>query len=254
MDDLAVAMAATRAGAEVITSAGASGRAVAYKGDVDPVTETDSASEAAVLEVIRAHRPGDHVLAEESGGAGWEAGRVWIVDPLDGTVNFLHGLPHVGVSVGLWVDGTPAVGVVVDPYRNEVFHAAAGRGAFMNGRPIEVSPTDQLNRSLIVTGFPYDRHQRAAEYAAALGKVLARAQGVRRLGAATLDFCWVAAGRFDGYWEYGLGPWDAAAGMLILSEAGGQTTDFEGGRYILGSSTVLATNGHIHGAMVEALR
>ena len=254
MDDLAVAMAAARAGAEVITSAGASGRAVAYKGDVDPVTETDSASEAAVLEVIRAHRPADHVLAEESGGAGWESGRVWIVDPLDGTVNFLHGLPHVGVSVGLWVDGVPAVGVVADPYRNEVFHAEAGRGAFMNGHGIKVSPTDQLNRSLIVTGFPYDRQQRATEYAATLGKVLARVQGIRRLGAATLDFCWVAAGRFDGYWEYGLGPWDAAAGVLILAEAGGRTTDFEAGPYILGSSTVLATNGHIHGAMVEALR
>ncbi len=254
MDDLSVAMAAARAGSDVITSAGRGGRSVEFKGEVDPVTETDSASEDAVLGIIRAHRPDDQVLAEESGGAGWDSGRVWIVDPLDGTVNFLHGLPHVGVSVGLWIDGAPSVGVVADPYRGEVFHGVRGGGAFLNGRPIRVSPSADLSRSLIVTGFPYDRQQRAAEYSTTLGKVLARAQGIRRLGAATLDFCWVAAGRFEGYWEYGLGPWDAAAGMVILSEAGGRTTDFEGGSYILGSSTVLATNGHIHQDMIETLR
>ncbi len=254
MNDLAVALAAATAGANVIRAAGHAGRSVSYKGDVDPVTETDAASEAAILDLIGQNRPDDLVLAEETGGADWSTGRVWIVDPVDGTVNFLHGIPHVGVSVGLWIDGSPSVGVVVDPYRNETFHATLGGGAHLNGHPIHVSSVSDIGRSLVVTGFPYDRRQRAREYAATLGNVLARAQGIRRFGAATLDFCWVASGRFEGYWEYGLGPWDAAAGILILSEAGGVTTDFSGGPYILGSSTVLATNGSIHGEMIEALR
>lgn len=220
---------------------------------VDPVTEFDRAAEDAIRALLAEHRPHDSILGEEGGGSGWDAGRVWIVDPLDGTVNFVHGVPQVAVSVALWDSGRPQVGVVRDAIGGEVFSAVAGEGAWLGAEPITVSPTAEMVRALVGTGFPYDRRERAAELAAVVGRVLAEAQGIRRIGSAALDLCWVAAGRFDAYWEYRLKPWDTAAGALIVSEAGGTVTDLDGGQYLPDAPGILATNGHLHSRMLEVL-
>lgn len=248
--DLEVATTAARAGAEVVAAGFGRTAQITLKGAVNPVTEVDHASEEAVRSVLADLRPGDGVLGEEGGGAGWDQGRVWIVDPLDGTINFVHGLPHVSTSVGLWEVGRPLVGVVIDVTRGETFTAAAGQGAFLDGAPISVSDQTEFRRGLIVTGFPYDRNERAAVYAAVMARVLAEAQGIRRTGSAALDLCWVAAGRFEGYWESGLAPWDAAAGSLIVSEAGGRVTGFGGVGFRLDSTGLVATNGRLHDRLV----
>jgi myo-inositol-1(or 4)-monophosphatase len=251
--DLAVALAAARAGAAVVAEGFRRATTTAYKGSGNPVTEVDLASEQAVLEVLRRSRPADAVLAEEGGGAGFRAGRVWIVDPLDGTVNFVHRLPHVAVSVALAVDGRPAAGVVVDVVHGEVFAAARGAGTTLDGTPLRVSTVADPAKALVVTGFPYDRHLRADAYARVFGRVLARVEGVRRTGCAALDLCWVAAGRFDGEWEQGLAPWDTAAASLIAEEAGATVTDLAGGPYELDSRGVVASNGLVHTALLEAI-
>jgi myo-inositol-1(or 4)-monophosphatase len=252
--DLEVALEAARAGAAVVSEAFGRGADPSFKtSDVDPVTATDKASEDAILEVLRRSRPDDQILAEESGGAAFDDGRVWIADPLDGTVNFVHGFPPVAVSVALWEDGQPRVGVVVDITRGEEFTASAGVGAFLDGAPISVSEQDEIARSLVATGFPYDRHSNADRYGRVFTRMLSRVQGVRRAGSAALDMCYVAAGRLDGYWEFGLGAWDAAASLLIVSEAGGRWTGYEGAEYRLGSGGVVVTNGLIHDVMVETV-
>ncbi|MDE0170051.1 MAG: inositol monophosphatase family protein [bacterium] len=223
--DREVAIAAARAGAVVVGEA--LGRAVEpeMKGSVNPVTEVDMAAERAVLAVIDALRPGDAILSEEQGGLTEPVGRRWIVDPLDGTVNFVHGIPQVSVSVGLWDGLVPVAGAVVDVARREVFSAARGEGAHLGDEPIRVSSRTRLSECVIATGFPYDRDVHAAAYTAAMGQVMARTRDVRRLGSAALDFAWVACGRVDGFWEYGLWPWDVAAGLLLVQEAGGLSAD-----------------------------
>lgn len=245
--DLDVALEAARAGAEVVRAAfGKTADARFKTSAVDPVTETDKASETAILDVIRSRRPDDVTLSEESGGAGWDGARVWITDPLDGTVNFIHGFPHMAVSVALWDNGLPVAGAVIDVVHREEFTALTGGGAFLNGEAIRVSAQAELVRSLIVTGFPYDRRENAERYTRVLKRVLSDIQGIRRTGSAALDMCYVACGRVDGYWEYGLGPWDAAASLIAVTEAGGTWTGFEGRPYRLGSGGVVVTNGHIH--------
>lgn len=223
--DREVAIAAARAGAVVVGEA--LGRAVEpeMKGSVNPVTEVDMAAERAVLAVIDALRPSDAILSEEQGGLTEPVGRRWIVDPLDGTVNFVHGIPQVSVSVGLWDGLVPVAGAVVDVARREVFSAARGEGARLGDEPIRVSSRTSLSECVIATGFPYDRDVHAAAYTAAMGQVMARTRDVRRLGSAALDFAWVACGRVDGFWEYGLWPWDVAAGLLLVHEAGGLSAD-----------------------------
>ncbi|MFO7547449.1 MAG: inositol monophosphatase family protein [Acidimicrobiia bacterium] len=252
-EDLEVALAAARQGGTVVREA--FGRPVApdFKGDVNPVTDADRAAEEAILEVLHRERPGDGVLAEEGGEGHPTSERIWIVDPLDGTVNFVHGIPQVAVSVALWERGVPLVGVVLDPLRNEEFTAIAGLGASLDGRRVEVSGETRLDHSLIVTGFPYDRRERAAGYATTLGAVLAACQGVRRLGSAALDLAWVAAGRLDGYWEYGLKPWDAAAGLLLVTEAGGIATDVGGADYLLDAVGVVAATPGVHRALLTVV-
>jgi myo-inositol-1(or 4)-monophosphatase len=252
-EDLEVALAAARRGGEVVREAFGRPVRADFKGDVNPVTAADREAEEAILAVLRQARPDDGVLAEEGGTGDPTSERIWIVDPLDGTVNFVHGLPQVAVSVALWEGGSPLVGVVLDPIREEVFAAVAGRGATLDGARIEVSGETRLDRSLIVTGFPYDRRERAAEYAATLGAVLATCQGVRRLGSAALDFAWVAAGRLDGYWEYGLKPWDAAAGLLLVTEAGGVVTDVGGADYTLDAQGVVAATPAVHRALLTVV-
>jgi len=245
MDDLDVAIEAAAAGAEVIADAFGKSAVPEMKGQFDPVTEVDHASERAILEVIERHRPSDAVLAEESGEIG-DAERRWIIDPMDGTVNFIHGIPQVSVAVGLFAGDDGLVGVVHDPGRNEIFSAVKGGGATVNGSPIRVSETDNLERAVLATGFPYDHGDHAAAYAHTLGAVLERVNGIRRFGSAALDLAWTAAGRYEGYWELGIAPWDQAAGMVILREAGGRITHPDGSPSVPETPMLVATNGVLH--------
>jgi myo-inositol-1(or 4)-monophosphatase len=245
MDDLQVAIAAARAGGDIVRDGFDRGVIPQFKRRFDPVTATDHASEAAVLSLISRHRPSDAILAEESGGA-LPRGRTWIVDPLDGTVNFVHGIPQIAVSVGLWDGETPLVGVIYDPLRDECFAAEVGKGAHLNGRPISVSSTHDLDGCVVATGFPYDHGDYAAEYATVVGAVLASVNGIRRFGSAALDLAWVASGRYEAYWELGIAPWDQAGGIVIVREAGGRVTDISGADSIPTTPLVLATNGLVH--------
>jgi myo-inositol-1(or 4)-monophosphatase len=248
MNDLEIAVSAARAGGAILRDGFDRGITARYKKRFDPVTEIDHASEAEVLSIIGAHRPGDAILAEESGGT-IPDGRLWIVDPLDGTVNFVHGIPHVAVSIGLWEGDRPLVGVIYDPLRDECFSATAGGGAFLNGKPITVSSTTDLDLSVTATGFPYDHGDYADEYARAVEAVLASVNGIRRFGSAALDLAWVAAGRYEAYWELGIQPWDQAAGIVLVREAGGRVTDMRGSDSVPAAPLVLSSNGHVHDAL-----
>ncbi len=245
MNDLELALAVAATGAAIVRDGFGSHQTTEQKGRLDPVTEIDRASEKAIVDMITVHRPEDGLLGEE-GSSRASSGRRWIVDPLDGTVNFIHGIPHVGVSVALYDGDTALVGVVHDPMRNDVFAGALGEGATCNGGPIHVSDTRELHRSVVVTGFPYDHDRYASAYGTVVGDVLKHVNGVRRLGSAALDFAWTAAGRFDGYWEYSLGPWDMAAGALLVTEAGGTITDARGGKFGPDSPHFVAANPHRH--------
>lgn len=248
MTDLEVALEAARAGGAIVAGAFGNIQQAEFKGAVDPVTAVDHAAEDAILRVLHDRRPADAVLAEERGGSRDLSGRHWIVDPLDGTVNFLHGIPQVSIAVGLYEDGRPLAGVVFDPLRREEFAAATGAGATLNGRPIGVS-TRPLTEAVIATGFPYDRRKNGETYAHIVGKVVAQARGIRRFGSAALDLSWVAAGRLDGYWEFGLAPWDIAAAMVIVLEAGGLVSDAAGRASTLFDHVYVAGGEPLHGEL-----
>lgn len=226
---------------------------ITKKGDIDLVTAADLASEKAILEVIHATFPNHAILAEESGSTGMPSEYTWIIDPLDGTTNFVHGLPVFAVSIGLSYQEEMEIGVVFNPLSGELFCATRGHGATLNNRQISVSQANNLQESLLVTGFPYDLHDRSNSLIQRFHGCLLAAQGIRRLGSAALDLCYVACGRFDGFWEENLKPWDTAAGFLIMSEAGGQVSTFNNTPYRPGAETILATNGRIHAAMVGLL-
>jgi myo-inositol-1(or 4)-monophosphatase len=245
MNDLELAKAAAARGAEIVRDGFGSHRVVEQKGRLDPVTEIDRASETAIVNLLTTHRPDDGLLGEE-GSARHSTGRRWIIDPLDGTVNFVHGIPQVGVSVALYDRDEPLVGVVHDPIRNEVFAAAKGEGTTCNDEPIQVSAVAELHKSVMVTGFPYDHDRHGAAYASVVGTVLEQVNGIRRSGSAALDFAWLAAGRFDGYWEFSLGAWDMAAGVLLVTEAGGIVTDAYGEGAFPGVRHLVAANPHLH--------
>lgn len=240
--DLEIALSAAQKGSQAIRRGLGRVQEAEFKGEVDPVTAVDRESEALIIATIKAARPNDAILAEEGGGDPLALARVWIVDPLDGTVNFLHEVPHVGVSVALYDHGLPRVGIVVDVFRNEIFAAAAGGGAFRNGEPISVSTQADLGAALVATGFPYDRRQHAAAYAGIVGEMLTHVQGIRRMGTASLDLAWVACGRYDAYWELKLAPWDVAAGILLVLEAGGHVTDPSGSPARPGDQAIVASN------------
>lgn len=223
---------------------------VAHKGPVDLVTEVDLGAEARIREILS--ESGVPVFAEEGGGAENATTR-WIVDPLDGTTNFVHGFPSYGVSIALEVDGVLEIGVVYDVPRDRLFAASRGDGASCNGRRIQVSTVDRLSHSLVASGFAVDRRERADEYLRFLKVMLEQSQGFRRAGAAALDLCHVACGELDGFWEFNLSSWDVAAGCLILSEAGGRFTDIDGSPLDISAPRVLATNGLIHEQMHQAL-
>ena len=225
----------------------------AGKGDVDVVTEADRASEAFIIERLKARFPDHAILAEEGGGREMASPYRWYIDPLDGTTNFAHAYPHFAISVGLVERGELRFGLVHNPIRQETFVAHRGGGAFLNGSPIQVSSVDSLDRALLATGFPYDRREKTDFYLGFVGDFLRRIQGLRREGTASLDLCYVACGRVDGFWEMKLNPWDTSAGALIVREAGGQVTDFRGGQFDPHGSETVASNGKIHAAMVAIL-
>ncbi|MGD1904908.1 MAG: inositol monophosphatase family protein [Leptolyngbyaceae cyanobacterium] len=220
----------------------------------DLVTEADKASEKAVLAVLQRHLPDHPILAEESGQMGANDGPLlWAVDPLDGTTNYAHQYPFSSVSIGLLIDGHPRVGVVFDPFRQDLFRAASGLGATLNRQPIQVSSTTKLANSLLVTGFAYDRRETLDNNYAEFCHLTHLTQGVRRGGSAAMDLAYVACGRLDGYWERGLSPWDLAAGVVLIEEAGGQVTAYDQGSFDLASGRILATNRHIHNTLSQVL-
>ncbi len=220
----------------------------------DLVTEADKAAEAMVLKVLNRHVPDHQILAEESGTLGGNQSKyLWAIDPLDGTTNYAHGYPISAVSIGLMIEGIPQVGVVYNPFRDELFRAAKGLGATCNRRPIQVSQTDQLKNSLLVTGFAYDRRETTDNNYAEFCYLTHLTQGVRRSGSASIDLTDVACGRLDGYWERGLSPWDIAAGIVIAEEAGGIVTAYDTSPVDIKSGRLLVTNGKIHDSLSQAL-
>lgn len=221
---------------------------------VDLVTNVDKEVDALVTTILRTRFPTHQVIAEESAISGQESTYRWYVDPVDGTTNFVHGFPHFAVSIALTEASRVIVGVVYDPLRNELFCATRGHGATLNSQPIHVSQTPELERTLVLTGFPYDRRQRSDFYLRFYQAFMMRTQGVRRVGCASLDLCYVACGRADGFWEWRLHPWDTAAGSLIVEEAGGTMSDFVGGPFDMHGEHTLASNGLIHQEMVGVLQ
>jgi myo-inositol-1(or 4)-monophosphatase len=231
---------------------------VSNKGDIDLVTEADLASEKLIIERIKSHYPRHAILAEESGatdGIELVSGKTdwkWIIDPLDGTTNFAHGYPCFCVSIAVERAGAIEIGVVYNPTRDETFAAERGQGATLNERPMRVSTVDDLNAAMLCTGFPYNVRERP-NFTRDFANFTMTAQAVRRDGAAALDLAYVACGRFDGFWEEGLSPWDTAAGILLIQEAGGRVSDFTGAPLDIYTPQVLASNGLIHDDMIRVL-
>lgn len=228
-------------------------REVSYKGEINLVTEMDRLSERVVVETILDAFPDHGILAEEETNIENGSGFLWIIDPLDGTTNYAHGYPSFSVSIGLEHSGAVIVGVVYDPMRDELFSAVRGQGSFLNGKPIAVSRNDVLIKSLLATGFPYDRAVSKENNLNYFNALIMASQEIRRSGSASLDLCAVAAGRLDGYWELKLHPWDVAAGSLIVLEAGGTVSDFTGFRFSIHDKELVASNGRIHGLMLDIL-
>jgi len=224
---------------------------VEYKGDINPVSEVDKLCEKAVSQVIFDAFPDHDLLTEESLFKGKGSPWKWIVDPIDGTTNYIHGFPFFCVSIGLEVEGEVRLGVVFDPLLDELFHAESGKGAYLNGSRIAVSRTKDLDRSFLGTGFPYDIRENADFYLHFFRQFITRSFAIRRPGSAALDLCYVAAGRLDGFWELKLHPWDVAAGSLMIIEAGGKVTDFQGRPFSIYYEETLASNGLIHQEMLQ---
>jgi myo-inositol-1(or 4)-monophosphatase len=220
----------------------------------DFVSEVDHAAEDAIISILRDAYPSHGFLAEESGEKDVKAEYVWVIDPLDGTTNFLHGFPQYCVSIGLLHKGKPQQAVVYDPNRNELFTATKGAGAYVNDKRIRVSKTDKLQDALLGTGFPFRELENIDEYLRGLKRLMHMCSGIRRPGAAALDLAWVAAGRTDGFWEMGLSPWDMCAGALLVREAGGLVGDFAGEERFMETGRIVATNAKIFASMLKALK
>lgn len=251
-----VAIRAARQGGAILLDYAQKGFEIHRKGQsINLVTEADLHSEKAVIQTIHREFPDHQILSEEQGLQDIPTHPVkWIVDPLDGTTNFAHGFPMYNVSIGVEYQGTCVIGVVYDPTRDELFLAQQGKGATLNGTPIHVSPTPKLNEALLVTGFAYDVHTAKDNNLREFCAFTVRARGMRRTGTAAIDLCYIASGRFDGFWELQLNPWDTAAGKVIVEEAGGKVTNYEGDPYSVYGNTIIATNSLIHGEMVEVLK
>jgi len=248
-----VGIGAACKGAAVLRSYFGKSFEVNNKGDKDLVTEADKASETAVIQAIKARFPDHAILAEESGQTEGAAGLQWIIDPLDGTTNFAHGLGIYAVSIAFAVENEISAGIVLNPETGGLFTAVRDKPAELNGCPIHVSATETISAALLVTGFPYDYKTHLPSLLGRFERCLLAAQGVRRLGSAALDLCYVACGRFDGFWEEQLKPWDTAAGMLIAQQAGAKITDFSGRAFSPEKKELLATNSVIHESMLTLL-
>jgi myo-inositol-1(or 4)-monophosphatase len=218
------------------------------------VTEIDKKSEELIIGMIRKKHPGHDFLAEESGSHDRKSEYRWIIDPLDGTLNFTHGVPMYSVSIAVEHRGEIIAGVVYEPNLGDLFTAEKGKGALLNGKPIHVSKVDRLIESMLVTGFPYTIRDNPDNAVQHFVNMLMKAQAIRRLGSAAVDLSYVACGRFEGFWEVSLSPWDMAAGVLLVQEAGGRFTDFSGNASSVYGKQVLATNGLVHEALVEILK
>jgi myo-inositol-1(or 4)-monophosphatase len=253
-DFLTVASEAARAAGALLRANIKGKREIAYKGEINLVTEMDKLSEQTVVNTLLASFPDHGVIAEEEAMIRNDSGYLWVIDPLDGTTNYAHGYPCFSVSLALEHQGEVIVGVVYDPMRDELFSAQKGQGASLNGSAITVSNADTLIKSLLATGFPYDRKVSEKNNLNYFHDLLMASQEVRRDGSAALDLCSVAAGRFDGFWELKLKPWDVAAGILIVREAGGVVSDFSGAPSSIHHDEIVASNGKIHQAMLEVLR
>lgn len=246
---------AIRSAGDVLLKHYRSVKTLETKGEIDLLTVADKEAEATIIRVIRKAFPDHQILAEESGHImKSQADYKWIIDPLDGTTNYSHSFPIFCVSIGVEHQDEIIMGGVYNPFAKEYFFATKGKGALLNDKPIRVSSVDGLDRSLVVTGFPYDRRQHIDHYLGYIREFLLRSHGVLRIGAAALDLCSVACGRLEGFWEEKLHPWDVAAGILIVREAGGECTDFSGRASSSYDTSILATNGRIHQEMLEVLQ
>ena len=248
-----IAVAAAYKGARVIMPFYGRLLKINKKGTIDLVTEADTGSEKIIIETIRTKFPDHSILAEESGLNNGNSESKWIIDPLDGTTNFTHKLGLFAVSIAFALNGNIVVGVVLNPVTGELFTAIKNNGAALNGRSIKVSNVDKVSESLLVTGFPYNHKKIFKALMTRFAGCLKASQGVRRLGSAALDLCFVACGRFEGFWEQNLNPWDTAAGVLIAQEAGAVITDFSNRPFDIYEKEILATNGKIHNAMLSLL-
>jgi myo-inositol-1(or 4)-monophosphatase len=226
---------------------------IQFKGEINLVTEMDHRAEAAVIEILEMAFPDHGILTEESKGREGSGSYRWILDPLDGTTNYAHGYPFFCVSLALEKDGQIIWGIIYDPLREELFAAEAGRGATVNGKALQVSATRHIQQSFLCTGFPYDMRESRDDNLRYFSRFAKTVQAIRRDGSAALDLCYVAMGRFDGFWEMKLNPWDVAAGSLIVTEAGGRVTDFSGNHFSIHGQEILASNGLIHDQMLRVL-
>lgn len=250
-----VGIAAAYKGAEVLRSQFGRISRVDKKGVLDLVTEADIESEEKIVSTIRAAYPDHTILAEESGLSKTASDCKWLIDPLDGTTNFAHRVPIFAISIAFAIKDEICIGLVLNPVNAELFSATCGQGAQLNASAISVSSTARVSDSLLVTGFPYNLHEYFDSIIHRYANCLRAAQGIRRLGSAALDLCYVACGRFEGFWEQNLKPWDTAAGSLIALEAGAQVTDFSNQRFCINTSKeMLATNGHIHKEMLSLIK
>ena len=247
---------ALKAGALLMEGFRSRSTVISYKSRTDLVTNRDRESEALLFGEVRKRFPGHTIVAEEGSRSDSGGDLAWFIDPLDATNNYAHGLPFFCVSIGVFSRsaGKVVAGVVYDPVHEEMFSAWQGGGAWLNEAPIRVSATNDIGISLLATGFPYDRQNPEKSNIKQFGMMSPRVQGIRRLGSAALDLCYTACGRFDGYWEPELKPWDMAAGAVIVEEAGGRVTRYDGGAFHPEFPQVLATNGRIHDALAGLLR
>lgn len=218
------------------------------------VTEVDTMAETRIIEVIKKYFPDHFIISEEVGEISTPSSYKWIIDPIDGTVNFAHGIPICCVSIALVHEDKPIMGAVYNPMMNEFFFAEKGNGAFLNDAPISISAKSDFRKACLVTGFPYKWPDSQEHPIKVFERFILEGLPVRRLGSAAIDLCWVACGRFDGFWEYNLSPWDVAAGYLIVEEAGGRVTNFDGVPYSVYDKQTLATNGHIHEEMLSIIK
>lgn len=251
---LNTAILAARKSASVILQAQGRAQLPQYKGRTNLVTETDLRSEEIILNYLQKAYPDHAILAEESGKKEQNSDYLWVIDPLDGTTNFVHGYPGYAVSIGCLVKGVPTLGVVVELPINRIYTAVRGGGAFRDEKPIKVSTNSRLDRSLLVTGFGYEHGTHWDTNMDLFKYFTDKTQGVRRLGAAVIDLCYVACGIFEGFWELDLQPWDTAAGIVIVEEAGGKVTCMDGKSYSIFNNQILATNSFVHTEIVQSMK